>query len=300
MSWIETHQSLPKHPKLIKAASLISMDRHKYMAHLICFWLWALDYADKDGNLPSYINEFTIAEGAEISRKRAINFVKSLINCSCDGHVGFLEWKDNHYTIHDWYDFAGTLIDQRNLSKEQRKQGGITRMSRLTPKDRSLLAQQGANARWASKHQAPEQGDDASSMPPDKAKMPATVPYPTVPNHTATATTDDKLAKFAELYQNTCGVIPNLIIQQEIEELSDRYSVEWFEAACKEASLSSIGRPVLNFIKSILVRWDREGFRSPLKYNGRGNNGHDKPDFSIKPKQPVAETPHTVDGPEDE
>lgn len=72
-------------------------------------WLWALDNA-QDGNLSPFLN----AEIARISgwKKKPDDFVDALIA------AGFLT---ENKEIHDWYDYAGKLIDKRKLDAERKR-----------------------------------------------------------------------------------------------------------------------------------------------------------------------------------
>jgi hypothetical protein len=137
MAWIELHQSLIKHPKTTKAAEIIGMDRYKFIGHLISFWLWALEYADVDGNLPGNVTITMMALAAGLgevnsslsnslgevktrrSPKQENSFVQALLNCGDENQAGFLEINDGHYQIHDWRDFAGRLLEKRIANKER-------------------------------------------------------------------------------------------------------------------------------------------------------------------------------------
>lgn len=43
MAWIESHQTLSRHRKTLRAAALLHVDRHKMIGHLHELWWWALD-----------------------------------------------------------------------------------------------------------------------------------------------------------------------------------------------------------------------------------------------------------------
>lgn len=76
--------------------------------HLIFLWLWAIDNAP-DGDL-SGLSAGDIAEISGWSGKKAEVFMDALIE------AGFL---DPDMKIHDWYEYAGKLIDQRQIQREQ-------------------------------------------------------------------------------------------------------------------------------------------------------------------------------------
>jgi hypothetical protein len=126
MAWIELHQSLIKHPKTTRAAELMGMDRYKFIGHLVCFWLWALDYADVDGILPANVTPMMMACSADVMdmfTRRSLHleqkFVEALLNCGGENQAGFIEIIDGRYTVHDWHDFAGRLLEKRTANKER-------------------------------------------------------------------------------------------------------------------------------------------------------------------------------------
>jgi hypothetical protein len=225
MAWIESHQSLQKHPKTIVAANMLGISRVQLIGHLHCLWWWALDFASPKGCLGVNISAEIIAEAAEycqnranistktrqsradIATKTARKFVDALINCGGNGK-GFLEEIDGIFYLHDWWDYAGKLIEIRSLSKEQKRLGGQIRMAKLTPDARRMLAKLASKARWEDKEMPADmpaesqqmlasenhrdipkmpagcQQDASYGMPAICQQMPATVPNPTVPNRT--------------------------------------------------------------------------------------------------------------------
>jgi hypothetical protein len=62
MAWIESHQSLGRHPKTKAAARALDISRVQLVGHLHYLWWWALDFAE-DGDL-SGIDPDDIAEEA--------------------------------------------------------------------------------------------------------------------------------------------------------------------------------------------------------------------------------------------
>jgi hypothetical protein len=107
--WIELHQTLPNHPKLIRLASRLKIHSAQAAGHLTFLWLWALDYAPT-GNLSS-LEPAEIASAAKFDGD-AETFSETLRQ---------LGWVDSTGHIHDWYDYAGKLIDRRERNREQMK-----------------------------------------------------------------------------------------------------------------------------------------------------------------------------------
>lgn len=113
MSWIESHQSLSRHKKTLRAAGLLKCDRHKLIGHLHELWWWGLDNADADGALDSITAE-EIAGAAGWPVKRANEFVEALVL------AGFIEDKTGQpMRLHNWYRYAGKLNDRREAERKR-------------------------------------------------------------------------------------------------------------------------------------------------------------------------------------
>ena len=113
MAWIESHQTLRHHPKTKKLARILGISIPTAIGHLHCLWWWALDYAD-DGDLSRYDNE-DIADAAMWDFNDAARFIEAMSS------AGFLDKTNNGYVLHDWYDYAGKLIDQRESNRERQR-----------------------------------------------------------------------------------------------------------------------------------------------------------------------------------
>lgn len=130
MAWIESHQAVSKHRKTLRAAALLKVDRHKFLGHLHEFWWWGLDNANSQGELGA-ISDEEVAEAAGWPTKEAEKFVKALLECGGEGRSGFLERHESGLVIHDWYDFAGKLNDQRELRRESNRKAQSAHRQRL-------------------------------------------------------------------------------------------------------------------------------------------------------------------------
>ena len=120
MAWIEVHQGLFRHRKLLTLARLLDVQRMSAGGHIISLWLWALDNAP-NGDLAGLEPE-VIAFAAEWEGDAAM-FYHAL------NESGFLDGDDK---IHDWYDYAGKLIDRRKADADRKR---AQRMSGGHPKD---------------------------------------------------------------------------------------------------------------------------------------------------------------------
>ena len=111
MAWIQVHQQLKDHRKLLAAADELDIEPPHMLGLLTSFWLWALDNAPS-GSLEGISNR-NIGRAAQWSRQPD-EFVEAMKN------AGFLDvTEDGTLEIHDWYEYAGKLIDQREAEKQR-------------------------------------------------------------------------------------------------------------------------------------------------------------------------------------
>lgn len=113
MAWIESNQEIGRHPKTKKLARLLDISLVTAIGHLHYLWWWALDFA-QDGNIGKY-DEFDIAEACMWAGEHQ-SFVDALIQ------AGFVDKTESGLSIHDWFDYAGRLIIQKDIKKEKNKE----------------------------------------------------------------------------------------------------------------------------------------------------------------------------------
>ena len=111
MAWLQVHQTLKDHRKLFDAADQLEVEPPHMMGLLVSFWLWALDNAPT-GSLVD-ITPRMISRAAQWDGDPE-KLAKTLIR------AGWIDEKeDGTLEIHDWYEYAGKLIDQRQAEKER-------------------------------------------------------------------------------------------------------------------------------------------------------------------------------------
>jgi hypothetical protein len=136
VAWIESHQSLSRHRKTLRAAALLRTDRHKLIGHLHELWWWALDNVPSDGFLNGTLDA-EIEGGAEWDGEPGA-FVEALTG------AGFIDVRDDGRFIHDWYEFAGKLLTRRednrvrqaNKRERDRSVSGAVRNANVTRESR--------------------------------------------------------------------------------------------------------------------------------------------------------------------
>ena len=123
MAWIESHQSLSRHRKTLEAVALLHVDRHKFIGHLHELWWWGLDNANTDGQL-GQVPSRTLANAAGWPIKDADRFTEVLVI------AGFIEQGDDGYVLHDWFDYAGKLNEQRARNRARMAAARAERVQR--------------------------------------------------------------------------------------------------------------------------------------------------------------------------
>ena len=149
MAWIELHQTLPTNKKTLRLKKILKIKTPQAIGHLCLLWLWALDNAE-DGDLSIFSDD----EVSEVSgwTGKPETFVAALIE------AGFLD-EDRH--IHHWEEYAGALIDKREVTREQNK-----------------IRQQARRDKIKNSH------DRHAAVTRDNSVSHAPIPYLTVPNRT--------------------------------------------------------------------------------------------------------------------
>ncbi len=108
MAWIESHQSLKEHPKTRKLARLLGVTVPAAIGHLHCLWWWCVEYAP-DGALARYDPE-DIAAACMWDGDPA-EFLDALLAAR------FVD--ADPLRVHDWEEYAGRLVRQREAAKER-------------------------------------------------------------------------------------------------------------------------------------------------------------------------------------
>jgi hypothetical protein len=117
--WIELHQSLLRHPKLIRLSASLGVKKQDALWHLLSLWLWALDYAES-GDLSGF-GTTEIAFAADWTGDES-TLIKALQDC---------RWLDQ-MVLHDWMDYAGRLVVQREANKSRMRDKRAAHVQRTT------------------------------------------------------------------------------------------------------------------------------------------------------------------------
>lgn len=113
MAWIEVHQSLSLHPKLLALADDLGEDRLMTMGRLLLLWWWALDVT-RDGALRG-VTAQNLARVMGWSNDPETLRNALLLNRWLD------QDEQGNLAIHHWQDYAGRLIDKREQNRQRQK-----------------------------------------------------------------------------------------------------------------------------------------------------------------------------------
>lgn len=105
---------MAKHPKTLKLARLLKVDRRYAVGLLHDLFSWGLTAALKDGELTG-LEAGDIASALDLPPgKKGEAGVAALVES------GYLDVRGNSYYIHDWYDYAGKLMDKRESDRRRK------------------------------------------------------------------------------------------------------------------------------------------------------------------------------------
>lgn len=157
--WIESHQSLARHPKTLRLARALRKSVPAAIGHLHLLWWWALEHAS-----PGSLDNVSGKEVAEVCmwRGRPAELLRALTE------AGLL---DAGRTIHDWADYTGRLLDRRRANRDR------MRLARAT------------HVQNKSDAPASEAQDTCEATVPNRTVPDSTVPYLTEPGTTQQDTT---------------------------------------------------------------------------------------------------------------
>jgi hypothetical protein len=101
MAWIESHQKLEKHPKVIDLMCAMGWSLNETIGALHRFWWWCVDYAE-DGDLRKH-NDARIAIAVGLNVDSGKHFVESMVqSCWID--------RDPYFRVHDWWQYIGLFL----------------------------------------------------------------------------------------------------------------------------------------------------------------------------------------------
>ncbi len=110
MAWIELHDTLPDHDKVITVATALNMDKDLVVGKLVRLWVWALN--NREDGIFRARDISTIAEVMRF-RGKAQRLVDALV------HARLLDCAEDTYVIHDWDERVGMLLANSDLTTNE-------------------------------------------------------------------------------------------------------------------------------------------------------------------------------------
>src|SRR5690606_31920287 len=242
----ESHQSLAKHKKLLRLAGLLRTDRITLIGHLHLLWWWGLDNADIDGNLGD-VTSYEISEAAEW-KGDPDEFVSAL------EQAGFLERYNDHFVLHDWYDYAGKLNEARAKERER------SRRRRAEQKEQTA-EQPPVDRRSAAGQPTVDRRSTTGQPPVDQQTTVGTQPNLTIPkddDDNARAREEERWSEFRQVFVEAYGGLPNSAHYEEIDGfLADGRSLDAVIEAGRRAALNKAKG--WSYVRRILQNWLKDG-----------------------------------------
>jgi hypothetical protein len=119
MAWIELHQAVRDHRKIVQVSADLDMPEPHVVGHLAFLWMWSVDNAP-DGVLPD--SNRVIARAAQFTGDPDA-FMSALIS------AGLVDEEDGIRAIHDWDEYGGKLIHRRDANKERMRNARASHVS---------------------------------------------------------------------------------------------------------------------------------------------------------------------------
>lgn len=291
MAWIESHQELRDHPKVRRFARRLGISIPAAIGHLHLLWWWALDYA-MDGDLSKY-DAADIADAAQWDGDPD-EFLAALMECGVGGGAGFVERTEaGELLLHDWWDYAGKLIQQRTAYSEAGLRGNHERwhVRRGIQDPNCPLCQE----------QSPSQSGGESGGDRDQNReeianhrtKPQPQPNRTVPNLTVlrdkvdanastpggqdeAPTAKGQIAELVAAYREACNAKPLQRDYAFMGRLYNSYPIDQIYAAIDQAALQiAAGQELedpLRYIAGVL-----RNTNSPARASPRGGQPRETP-----------------------
>lgn len=112
MAWIEVHQELRSHPKIVRTSARLKKPLAETLGYLVSLWLWACAYA-RNGDLTNFTSE-------EISMGCNAPDIKDMKKILIE--TRWLDEIDSKILIHDWKKHGVRVLEQskKRMRKSRR------------------------------------------------------------------------------------------------------------------------------------------------------------------------------------
>lgn len=110
MAWIELHDTLPDHDKVMSVSEALNLDKDTVVGKLVRLWTWALNHRE-DGFFKLRDADIIV----EVMRYKGKP--QRLVDALVSSHL--LDKTDDGYAIHDWEERVGMLLAKREKKRSQ-------------------------------------------------------------------------------------------------------------------------------------------------------------------------------------
>ncbi len=131
--WLKLHDTSRDHYKIIGLADLLSVEPPMALGLLVSLWTWTLRMCE-DGDLAG-VSDRHIELAAQWRGEPGAFLLASV-------EAGLLDRDGDHYVIHDWMDYAGSLKSARNRrrQREEKKSKEGATVARQSHDSRTTVA----------------------------------------------------------------------------------------------------------------------------------------------------------------
>lgn len=124
MAWIESHQSLERHPKTLLLRRVTLLSHNEVLGVLHRLWWWALDNAH-DGDVTDFCKKGLMEEVFGIPEKEE----KSLAECLIE--AGWLDKEGDKIVIHNHGRYRDRITEMREMNKLRQKEWRERRKNKI-------------------------------------------------------------------------------------------------------------------------------------------------------------------------
>lgn len=113
MAWIEVHDTLPDHPKILDLSGELRLDKDVIVGKLVRWWVWSL--ANREDGVFTKRDFPTIAEVMRF-RGKPERLANALVKFK------LLDQEGDAFIIHDWDEHVAMLLAKREATRAQTRQ----------------------------------------------------------------------------------------------------------------------------------------------------------------------------------
>lgn len=128
MTWIKIDTALPAHRKVFALGDELRLSNPTVVGHLVALWGWALDNAPT--GVITGIRPRALAAAAQFDGDPD-DFLAALIA------AGFIDRVGDQLTIHDWQEYAGRLIEEREANAQRAREARARRRAERAAEETS-------------------------------------------------------------------------------------------------------------------------------------------------------------------